>query len=175
MSKKLLFIGDSITEAFNTEKHLREFTTENKGVSGDTSSDVLHRLNENWFNSNPDHIFICIGTNDFAQGYSDETILKNITQIVNFCKDNSPFSHIHLITVFPTRHNKPRPIKRIKAFNEKLKELSQDLEIGFFDIYEEFTDESERLALNYTYDGLHLTGDAYSKWAGLIHDLVKLF
>lgn len=168
MTKSILFIGDSITENFDTRKYLSDFYTENKGVSGVTTVDTPDRLTKEWFSNEPDFIFICIGTNDLAQGYSDDYILENIYKIVSFCKAESGSSEIILTSLFPTRFNKARPNPRIRSFNDKLEELSKKTGVEFFNIHGNFTDESMRMNIPFTTDGLHLSEKAYERWAELI-------
>jgi len=42
--KRILLLGDSITESFNTQKLLSEFKIINKGISGNNSTHLLKRL-----------------------------------------------------------------------------------------------------------------------------------
>ena len=168
MGVKILFIGDSITEGFDTENYLGEYDIENKAVSGDASVETLERLNDKWFEDELDYVFICIGTNDFARGFSDEYILENIREIVKYCKSKDESAEVVLTSLFPTRFNKARPNARIRKFNQKLADLSKELGTNFFDIHDFFTDESKRLKIPYTTDGLHLSDDAYREWAELV-------
>ncbi|MBL1215021.1 MAG: hypothetical protein HND52_16785 [Ignavibacteriae bacterium] len=165
MKEKIIFIGDSITEGFSVEKHLSEFDISNFGISGLASYEVLNYASDVWFKENPDYIFICIGTNDFARNVSDEEVLQNIKIISNYCIKKTPSSKIILIPVFPTKNNQPRPNSRIVKFNYKLKKLAGENNFNFFNLHPHFTDEAGQLRSEFTDDGLHLTEAAYKKWA----------
>ena len=165
MSKSILLIGDSITEGFDTIKLLNEFNISNRGISGLGTEDIFEYMNEMWFVETPELIFICIGTNDFARGISDDTILRNIEKICYICFEYSKNANIILTSLFPTRQNKPRPNKRIVDFNRQQKSLAKKINCSFFDLHKYFIDPSGMLKSEYTDDGLHLTRSAYEKWA----------
>ena len=75
VQKNYLFTGDSITEWFDTKGLLSEFKIKNRGVAGDSSVELLARIDPEWFDPAPDYIFLCIGTNDLARKRSPEQIL----------------------------------------------------------------------------------------------------
>ena len=102
LSKNILLIGDSITAGFKTKELLSDLNITNEGISGLTSHLMLDYLTKEWFANNPELIFICIGTNDFAQGFLDEDILKNIKIICEKCREFSNESKIILTSIFPT-------------------------------------------------------------------------
>ena len=76
-----LLIGDSITEAFNVSELLPEFNIDNRGVSGNSTIETYEIINEEWFEKQPETIFICIGTNDLARERTNEEIVSNILKI----------------------------------------------------------------------------------------------
>jgi len=165
MKESILFIGDSITDGFDTAKLLSEFNISNRGISGLGAQDMFDFINEKWFTDRPDLVFICIGTNDLARGIKDETILLIIEIICKQCIEYSKSSKIILTAIFPTRNNESRPNKRIVSFNEQLKILAEKIGCSFFDLHKYFLDDAGMLKSEYTEDGLHLTRPAYLKWA----------
>jgi lysophospholipase L1-like esterase len=77
MNKKLVFLGDSITQGLGDtlckgwvgRLHDKSTTGDfyiNLGVSGDTSLDIKHRLLSEVLYRNPDHLIIAAGINDTA-------------------------------------------------------------------------------------------------------------
>ena len=113
--KRILLLGDSITESFNTQKLLLEFKIINKGISGNNSTHLLKRLDRDLLASNPDIVFILIGTNDIANGFSDEKILSNISSIIEITMTKLNGSKIFITSILPTRDNQPRPYERIQG------------------------------------------------------------
>ncbi len=78
----LMLIGDSITAGFDTAGSFPEDRVINKGVDGDSTVECLARIGEEWFLTPVDAVCICIGTNDIAQGRTDDAILATIERIV---------------------------------------------------------------------------------------------
>jgi len=165
---KYLFLGDSITDWFNTDELLSEYSIDNRGVAGDATDDTYELINSIDFSKNYDKIFLCIGTNDLARGKSEENIAANIANIVAKLKDLSPNSKIFVESVFPTRENVVRPNERIIKLNLLLKEKSTLFEYEFINFYEYFIDDDNKLKEEFTEDGLHLTRAAYFVWADLL-------
>lgn len=168
-----LFLGDSITASFNLEQYFSSCNLKNKAVSGDSTLECLARIDKSYFNIKYDFIFLCIGTNDLARGRNNNEIVKNIKGIINKLTDYSEGSIIFLTSIFPTRDNEPRPNSRIIQINNQLKEMANQLEILFLNLFPYFTDTEGKLKEEFTEDGLHLTEIAYAKWANELGLLFK--
>lgn len=164
-NKKILLIGDSITEGFDTQKLLPEFFIINKGISGNNSKDLLNRLQTDLLPYKPEMVFILIGTNDLAQGFSDEEILSNILKIVSIIKLQLNNSEVFVTSILPTKNNVPRPNTRIKKLNKQIEMLAVEQNFKFFNLFPLFADNSESLKDELTEDGLHLNESAYQLWA----------
>lgn len=160
-----LFIGDSITAAFDVKSFFNEYNFVNKAVSGDSTLECIERIEPSYFTSHHSYIFVCIGTNDIARERTDSEISHNISKIILELKAGAPNAQIVLTSIFPTRNNEPRPNTRILKLNERLLQLSNDMKILFFNLHPHFTDAEGKLASEFTEDGLHLTAAAYRKWA----------
>ena len=172
-NKKILLVGDSITASFNTRELLPEFNIINKGLSGNKSAHLLRRLNRDLVASTPELIFILIGTNDIAQGFTDKEILNNIHSILDICLENIHIKDIFITSVLPTRDNEPRPNERIRELNKKIQIISGELKVNYLDIYSLFVDGTGQLFSDLTNDGLHLNEKAYLKWADFLRKLLK--
>lgn len=169
MSKNILMIGDSITEGFKIRSIFPKYKVKNVGVSGDSTLETLERINERWFVPKPSIVFICIGTNDLARSRTDEEILENIKKIVKELGKSIEFQKIFLISIFPTKDNKPRPNERINSFNTKLELLTKKIGVHYFNLRPHFVDEFGKLKSEYTDDGLHLTNLGYIKWEEILN------
>ncbi len=167
---KYLFLGDSITDWFNTDELLAEFAIENRGVAGNATDETYELIDSIDFAKDYDKIFLCIGTNDLARGKSEEDITANIVNILTKLQGLSPNSEIYVQSIFPTRENVVRPNERIMIVNKLLNQNSEKIGYQFLDFYEHFIDETNRLKELYTEDGLHLTRAAYFKWADLLKE-----
>lgn len=98
-SKKLVIIGDSLTEGYGVEKsqafpaqlekilNKNEFNYKviNGGVSGSTTSSGMSRLN--WFlKAKPDLIILALGANDGLRGIKVEKSQKNLEDFISKCQ-----------------------------------------------------------------------------------------
>ncbi|MEG2274369.1 MAG: hypothetical protein RSC44_03455, partial [Clostridia bacterium] len=70
---KTVFFGDSITEMFDLNNYFGDTTIYNRGISGDTTSGMLARLQTNVVVLAPDKVFFLGGANDLNSSTSIET------------------------------------------------------------------------------------------------------
>lgn len=171
--KKILLVGDSITASFDTRKLLPEFNIINKALSGNKSAHLLKRLQRELLASYPDIIFILIGTNDIAQGFTDKEILTNIRSILKSTSESILVKNIFITSILPTRNNEPRPNRRIRDLNKKIQIIADELNVNCLDLYSLFVDGTGQLMNDLTYDGLHLNEKAYLIWANFLRKLFK--
>lgn len=87
MNKKLLCLGDSLTEGYEIPRNLRwtdllrndlNIEVINCGIGGDTTAGMLSRCERLLLEYEPTHVIILGGTNDLRFGLKDEHILSNI-------------------------------------------------------------------------------------------------
>jgi lysophospholipase L1-like esterase len=164
--KKVLLLGDSITEAFNTKKYLPEYDIVNRGIYGDNSGNLIARLDRELENVRADCAFILIGTNDFAVGLDNRQILQNIRTILSRVSQSIKPENIVLISILPTLNIENRSNERIDIVNSQLKELTTELNTQFWDLNSSMKDATGQMQADLTIDGLHLSEKAYSLWAG---------
>jgi acyl-CoA thioesterase-1 len=162
----ILAIGDSLTEGLGVEEEFtypallqhkliqNGFTYQviNAGVSGETSSGTLSRMN--WaLTLKPDIVILVTGANDGLRGIDPELIQSNITKVVQMLKD--------------------RNIVVVLGGMQMVKNLGQDYTSAFSNIYPHIaktqdilfipfflTDVGGRSDLNQP-DGIHPTADGY--------------
>ncbi len=170
--KKILLVGDSITASFDTGKLLPEFNITNKAISGNYSAHLLKRLERDLLASNPDIVFILIGTNDIARGDKDMVILSNIRKILEISSQSVPTKNIFISSILPTRQNELRPNERIIELNVKIQNVADEMKIIFLNLYPLFVDETGQLKMDLTDDGLHLNEKAYLQWADFLKKLL---
>lgn len=98
--KKLVVLGDSITEGYGVaksaayptllEKKLheagkKEWTVVNSGVSGSTTASGLSRMK--WlFKSKPDAVLLVLGANDGLRGLKVEASQKNLADAIEYAQ-----------------------------------------------------------------------------------------
>lgn len=164
----IVFVGDSITQGGDWRRLLGRNDVVNRGVSGDTTSDILGRL-EGVADAAATHYFVMAGVNDLARGVEPAAIAANVRTIVERLRAASPDAAVFLQSVLPI-DDRDRCFRfdnaRVQAVNEKLRKLADpEAAVTFVDLYGAFLDEEEKLAPGYTYDGLHLLPAGYAVWA----------
>lgn len=91
MNDYFVFIGDSLTYGYKVSKsvnwveNLKSFqplTIINKGINGNTTTDMLNRFTEDVVSINPKKIFIMGGSNDFLSNRSLNSVLDNLELMI---------------------------------------------------------------------------------------------
>lgn len=99
--KKLIVLGDSLTEGYGVakdaafpavlEKKLheagkKEWTVVNAGVSGSTTASGISRMK--WlFKSKPDVVLLALGANDGLRGLKVEDSQKNLSEAIKYAQE----------------------------------------------------------------------------------------
>ena len=176
--KKIVLMGNSITEHWQTYTPL--FFKENsffinKGISGQTTVEMLSRFNEDVINQNPQAVYILAGINDIAQnsGYiSIDDISTNIIKMGLLAQKNN--IKVIICSVMPVTEIAWN--EKIKNANQKVIELNQKLinkskknNFTYLDYYSKMKDELNSL----TYDGLHPNKKGYVKMNAIIKKSLK--
>ncbi len=146
----MILLGDSIM-AWNPVKGVV-----NLGVPGDTTRDMLWRLEE-VEEAFGDEIYLMAGINDIIMGFSDERILGNYILLIDELKKR--FRGLTVISILPV-DNMDRN-KRIEALNVRIEEIATEAQVRYLDIYSEFLGGDGRLDPSYTSDGIHLSTRGY--------------
>jgi lysophospholipase L1-like esterase len=195
MAKKgdidLLFLGDSITDAWGGEGHgggggkifEKEFLplkAANFGIGGDRTQHVLWRLQNGELDGiKPKVVMLMIGTNNSnGKDNTAEEIADGVKAIVAEIQKKSPDTKVLLLGIFP-RGEKPNPQRdKLKAVNEIISKLDDGgKKVKYLDIGAKFMDKDGVISKEIMPDFLHLTPKGYEIWAeavkGPIMDLMK--
>lgn len=165
--ENIVFLGDSITEFYDLEKHYPNNKVVNSGIGGNNTQDILDDMKNRVYRYNPSKLFLLIGTNDLDQKRDIEDIIEDTKEIIKNIKENRENTTIYVESIYPVnkelKNNKTRNRnnENIKAINEKMKEYCEKEKITFIDIYNELKDEEDNLKEEYTTDGLHLNDEGY--------------
>ena len=170
---KVMFLGDDVIEAGNWRKLLKDSTAINRGISGDNTFGVLHRLDE-IAKRKPSRIFLLIGVNDLSKNIPNEVIIENIFAIVGKIRGASPKTKIFLQSLLPLNPGiKDFPAnlakqENIREINGQLKKYGDVFKFTYVDIYNQFLDKQNALDARFTYDGLHLNAVGYIRWVSYL-------
>jgi len=171
-----MFLGDSITAREDWNVLLGVTYVMNAGVSGNTTDDVLARLDP-LLTTKPKKIFLMIGINDLLKGKDVPYILANYETILDRIRSASPDTVIYIESVLPINNDISQlgivDDQKITALNGELKSLADGKSEIFIDLYPSFCGSDHKLYTKYTNDGVHLNANGYAVWENLIVPYVK--
>ena len=168
-----ILAGDSLMLWFPPDLLPPERTWLNQGISGETSTGLLERLNL-LDRTQPETIFVMIGINDLIRGVSDETLLDNQQQIIQYLIRVHPQAQIVVQSILPhggagvTWQGRDRllavPNSRIRSLNRQLQAIANTEGAYYLNLHPLFTDAQGDLQADLTTDGLHLSPKGYLVW-----------
>ena len=159
----IAFYGDSVLAKGMWNLLFPELNIVNYSGPGDTSFNVLSRLQKMTQIPKARFSFIMVGTNDLTYNCSVEEVSKNIVDIYLEIKKRSQ-GKVYVLSTLECNIFFDACIKRlskIKALNLSLNKLSVAGKINLLDINKDLSDKSG-LRFIYTYDGTHLNANGYS-------------
>jgi len=174
---EIIFLGNSITDGCEWNELFNDRRIKNRGISADVAEGVLLRLDE-VTDSKPLKIFIMIGINDLAFGYSKNEILQNFKAIIKKIKNNSPETKTFIQSVLPINDTFGKFSAydtlsgEIIKLNVELEKLAANFSLIYINLHDSFL-LNNRLNPKYTNDGLHLTGNGYMLWKKLIEQYIN--
>ncbi|PKK87615.1 MAG: lysophospholipase [Tenericutes bacterium HGW-Tenericutes-7] len=161
----IAFVGDSITQDYNVYDYFSEYTVYNRGIGGDTTQGLLTRLDLSVFDLNPSHVFLLIGTNDFALlDAKPEEVFQRILTITKMIKEKKPQTKIFVQSIYPVNVTMdkntvyPRNNKDIQKCNQLLKTIEC---ATYIDVYSILVDQNNHLKKEYSVEGLHINEEGY--------------
>ncbi len=178
--KRIVFMGNSITEAWG--KIDSSFFTDrgyiDRGISGQTSSQMLLRFRQDVINLNPEAVVILAGTNDIAENtgpISLEDIMGNIASMAELAEMNK--IKVILSSVLPAYdfpwHPGLQPAEKIVSLNSMIKSYCENNNIIYVDYYSKMVDEKKGLDKKFTNDGVHPTLAGYRIMEPLVEKAIK--
>lgn len=188
----LLFLGDSITDAWGGEGHgggpgaklfEKEFLplkAANFGISGDRTQHVLWRLQNGELDGiQPKVVMLMIGTNNSnGKDNTAEEIADGVKAIVEEIHKKSAKTKVLLLAVFPRQEKADHPQRqKLAEVNKILAKLDDGKMVKYLDIGPKFLQSDGTLTKEVMPDLLHLSEKGYQIWAdavkGPINDLLK--
>lgn len=177
---KIIFLGDSITHRYDLKKYYDNKNIINQGIEGNTTKDVLERLQTGVYDYNAKKVILLIGTNDIGD---QEDPIENIKLIINKIKSHDNSIEIIVESIYPINNTKNSKIKKdvigarnnekIKETNKKIKEICKEKDITYVNVYDELTDKNGNLKLEYTVEGLHISDEGYKKITNVLSKYVN--
>lgn len=168
LQKRVVFMGNSITEGWVTNDP--DFFTKNnivgRGISGQTTPQMLLRFRQDVIDLNPQVVVILAGTNDIAGNTGPMTeaqIVGNIISMAELAETNS--IKVIIASILPAAKYPWKPevksIEPIKRINNQLQAYAKRKEFIYLDYYSAMVNASFGIKDPLSYDGVHPTLAGY--------------
>lgn len=165
---KVVFMGDSITQFWSAgDPELFGPGIVNRGISGQTTSQMVLRFWQDVVALKPEIVHIMAGTNDLAENtgfVSDETYKANIRSMVTMARDNGIAVVLASIPPADSFGWRPslKPAERIEVLNQWLAEYAAQTGSVYVDYHSLLTDNGSQMAPQFTPDGVHPNAPGYA-------------
>jgi acyl-CoA thioesterase I len=159
---RVVFLGNSITDIWKLEEFFPGKPYVNRGISGQTTPQMLVRMYPDVIDLKPDAVILLAGTNDIAGNTGPETA-KMIEENYRAITELAQMHHIQVIlcSLTPvsdyTAHpqTERRPPAQILELNAWIKSYAARVHATFADYYSALVDGKGMLKNGYSNDGLH--------------------
>jgi lysophospholipase L1-like esterase len=161
---RVVFFGDSITDFWKLDESFPGKPYVNRGISGETTPQMLIRFRQDVVNLQPKVVVILAGTNDIAGNTGPERledIEANYASLVEIARAN----HIAVIlsSVLPVHNYTPqsqelferRPPAKILELNRWIKDYCPSQGCIYLDYFSALVDDKGLLKRDLAEDGLH--------------------
>lgn len=174
---QIVFFGDSITEMYDLNKYYPDKTIYNRGISGDTTTHMVQRLQSNLIDLAPDTVFLLGGANDLNTDIALTQIADNLDTIITAIQEQLPQTKIIVQSVYPFNYTHKlygmlnlvsnRKNEDVVALNQLINNICMTRQVTFVDSYSQLV-KNGQLNPNYSLDGLHINSNAYELITSLL-------
>ena len=177
---QIVLIGDSMVEYYEVDEYFDydDVHVYNRGIAGETSSEMLVRFKDDALDLKPHILFIGIGTNDIATKETDST-LANIESAIKRAKE-AGIEHILLSSLFPINTDicaylAPDINDVISGMTSMYKMFALGMKVDFVDFYPHFRDDAGMMRRDLTYDGIHLSAKGYDIYTSILKPYIMKY
>jgi lysophospholipase L1-like esterase len=168
---RIVFYGDSITDGWGRQPDTGDFFPGkpyiNRGISGQTTPQMLVRFQQDVVHLHPAAVLILAGTNDIAGNTGPSTpqmIEDNFTSMADIARASG--IKVILASITPA-YNYPwkpgvDPVPTIRELNAWLKDYCAKQSLTYVDYYSAMTDEKGAMKPGLAKDGVHPTAQGYA-------------
>jgi lysophospholipase L1-like esterase len=173
----IVFVGDSITEGWNTlEQDFADLRLKvvNRGIGGDTTPNLLYRLQDDVLDLHPRALVIMIGTNDLGEHTPGADIADNLRDLHQKIRAAYPNIPIAWCLVMPRKADDTYP-ERIHELNALIRRIAgSDPRVTICDTFTPLAlpDGSSRPE-DFVPDRLHLNAAGYAVWRTVLHPILS--
>ena len=179
---KAVFMGNSITQGWLDSRP--EFFAKNdlvgRGISGQTTYQMLARMQSDVVDLAPEYVVILAGTNDMACNdgvISKHHIVENIKSMCEIAKANGikpVVCSVLPVYEYPWRKELGLMADHVRELNVLLKDYATQSGALYVDYHSATQDERGGLPEHLSHDGVHLKADGYAIIEGVILEALGL-
>jgi lysophospholipase L1-like esterase len=167
---RVVFLGDSITDAWRLNEYFTGRDFVNRGIGGQTTQQMLARFRQDVASVNPKAVVILGGTNDIAAGISINQIEDNLTMIGDLAKAHGikvvfasilPVNDYHKDADPQFEKTPNRPPATIQAINRWIQAHCQSEGFVYMDYFSSMIDSAGMMQADLSDDGLHPNAKGY--------------
>lgn len=163
---RVVFFGDSITQDWDLDKSFPAAGYVNRGISGQTTAQMLVRFRQDVIAINPEVVVILAGTNDIAENLGPttlEAIENNLMSMVDIAERNGV--RVVLSSVLPAGQypwrKEIRPIEKIVALNNWMAGYSSGRGLAYVDYFSAMQNDKHWMKGDLSPDGVHPNAAGY--------------
>ena len=179
--QRVVFFGDSITDGWGRSVATGAFFPGkpyvNRGISGQTTPQMLVRFQQDVVHLHPAAVVILAGTNDIAGNTGPSTqqmIEDNFTSMAEIAKQNGIKVVLASLTPAYAYPWKPevKPVERIRTLNQWLRDFCSSNGFVYLDYYSSMADAKGAMLPGLAADGVHPTAKGYAVMAPLAESAI---
>ncbi|MGH9754717.1 MAG: SGNH/GDSL hydrolase family protein [Blastocatellia bacterium] len=177
---RVVFMGDSITDIWKLDEYFPGKPYINRGISGQTTSQMLIRFRPDVIALKPRAVLILAGMNDIAGNtgpMTPEMIENNYASMADLAKANGIkviFASVLPIHDYGKRKvSERRPPEQILKLNEWLKGYCKTKGHIYLDYFSKMADDKGMLKAELANDGLHPNAEGYKIMAPLAESAIR--
>jgi lysophospholipase L1-like esterase len=168
--KRVVFLGDSITDGWPLNQYFPGKLYINRGIGGQITSQMLGRMQADVLRLKPSALVVLAGTNDIARGVSNEAIQYNLSMIADLAVAHDiqpifasilPVSDHHKDSDPNYERTLARPPSTILALNGWIQEMCRKRGFIYLDYFSATVDSAGQLQADLAEDGLHPNAKGY--------------
>ena len=175
--KRVVFIGDSITDKWNLARFFPGKPYINRGIGSQVTAQMLLRFEQDVVSLHPSAVVILGGVNDvqgFLQAESPDGIVSNIEAMADIA-DRHDIAVV-LCSILPVNNYtaaardvvKERKPAELRAINAKLADLAKARGYAFADYTPALSDHSGLMKGPYSQDGIHPLDAGYARMVPIV-------
>lgn len=180
MAQKVILFGDSITQFWKNfdPDFFEQYNLINCGVSGQTTSQMLTRFENEVLKKQPNKVVILAGINDIAEN-NGPILIEDILQNILIMATKAIQHHIKVVlcSVLPANrfywNLNIHPENKIQALNQLLRDFATSNALKYVDYYSEMCDETHGLQKQFGTDGVHPNLMGYLKMKSILEPFLK--